>query len=65
VAKQQGPDLIQVSQRLRFEWIPEWVANPLAVYPGTAMVDTNLEPEEIESIRAFLWKASSEAAGGP
>jgi mono/diheme cytochrome c family protein len=65
LAKQQGPDLINVSQRLRFEWIPEWVANPLAVYPGTAMVDTNLEPEEIESIRAFLWKTSTQAAGGP
>jgi len=61
LAKQQGPDLINVSKRLRFEWIPEWIANPLAVYPGTAMVDTNLTDEEIEGVRAFLWKTSSEA----
>ena len=61
LAKQQGPDLINVSRRLRFEWIPEWVANPMAVYPGTAMVDTNLEAHEIEGIRAFLWKTSTEA----
>ncbi|MCP3918372.1 MAG: c-type cytochrome [bacterium] len=62
LAKQQGPDLINVSQRLRFDWIADWVANPLSVYPGTAMVDTNLTDEEIEGVRAFLWKTSTEAA---
>ena len=61
LAKQQGPDLINVSQRVRYEWFPEWVANPLSVYPGTAMVDTNITDEEIESVRAFLWKTSTEA----
>jgi mono/diheme cytochrome c family protein len=61
LAKQQGPDLINASRRLRYEWIPEWVANPLAVYPGTSMVDTNLEAHEIEGIRAFVWKTSTEA----
>jgi cytochrome c2 len=58
-AKRQGPDLIHISQRLRYEWIPEWVKNPLAVYPGTTMVDTNLTDDEIHSIRAFLWKHST------
>jgi mono/diheme cytochrome c family protein len=62
-AKQQGPDLIQVSQRLRYDWIPDWVANPLNVYPGTSMVDTNLTPHEIDVVRAFLWKTSLEAVG--
>jgi cytochrome c oxidase cbb3-type subunit 2 len=61
LAKQQGPDLIQISRRLRYDWIPEWVANPMDVYPGTAMVDTNLTQEEIDVVRAFLWKTSMEA----
>jgi cytochrome c oxidase cbb3-type subunit 2 len=64
LAKQQGPDLIHISRRLRYEWIPEWVANPMDVYPGTAMVDTNLTREEIDVVRAFLWKASLEAIDG-
>jgi len=58
LAKQQGPDLIQVSRRLRYDWIPDWVASPMNVYPGTAMVDTNLTQQEIDVVRAFLWKTS-------
>jgi mono/diheme cytochrome c family protein len=61
-AKRQGPDLIRVTQRLRYDWIPRWVKSPVAVYPGTAMVDTNLTDEEIESVRAFLWTTSSAAS---
>ena len=60
-AKRQGPDLIQVQQRLRYDWIPQWVKNPVAVYPGAAMVDTNLDDAEIEAVRAFLWKTSGSA----
>lgn len=63
LAKQQGPDLIHVSRRLRYDWIPNWVANPMDVYPGTSMVDTNLTQEEIDAVRAFLWKTSMEANG--
>jgi len=61
LAKQQGPDLIHISQRLRYDWIPDWVANPMNVYPATSMVDTNLGPHEIDVVRAFLWKTSMEA----
>lgn len=61
-AKRQGPDLIRVRQRLRYDWIPSWVKNPVAVYPGSAMVDTNLNDDEIESVRAFLWTASATPA---
>jgi mono/diheme cytochrome c family protein len=60
-AKRQGPDLIEVSRRLRYDWIPEWVKNPQNVYPGTAMVDTNLSEHEIDIVRAFLWKTSRNA----
>ncbi|MCC6273925.1 MAG: c-type cytochrome [Deltaproteobacteria bacterium] len=57
-AKQQGPDLIQVSRRIRYDWIPTWVNNPKQVYPLARMVDTNLTPEEIEQVRQFIWKTS-------
>lgn len=60
-AKQQGPDLINVSKRIRFEWIPTWVNNPKQLYPGARMVDTNLSPDEIEAVRSFVWKTSVDA----
>jgi mono/diheme cytochrome c family protein len=60
LAKQQGPDLVNISRRLRYDWIPAWVEKPQAVYPGTAMIDTNLSAEEIEAVRGFLWRVSSE-----
>lgn len=53
--------VIPTPRRLRYDWIPDWVANPLDVYPGTSMVDTNLTPHEIDVVRAFLWKTSMEA----
>ncbi|MFO0982495.1 MAG: c-type cytochrome [Planctomycetota bacterium] len=60
-AKRQGPDLINVTKRMRFEFIPTWVNNPQAIYPGTAMVNTNLTREQIDAVTAFIWKTSTEA----
>ena len=60
-AKRQGPDLINVSRRIRADWLPIWVSNPQAVYPGTRMVNTNLTPEEIKDVAAFVWKTSVDA----
>ena len=60
-AKRQGPDLINVSRRLRFEFIRGWVNNPRSINPLARMVDTNLTPEEIEAVTAFVWKTSTEA----
>jgi mono/diheme cytochrome c family protein len=64
-AKRQGPDLIWANRRLRYDWIPDWVKSPSAVYPGTTMVDTNLSVEEIELIRGFLWKISRDSEKRP
>jgi cytochrome c oxidase cbb3-type subunit 2 len=58
LAKQQGPDLINVSQRMLFQWIPLWIKSPQDVSPDTAMVDTNLDDLQIEAVRAFIWKTS-------
>jgi cytochrome c oxidase cbb3-type subunit 2 len=60
-AKRQGPDLIDVSRRMEFDWIATWVKNPREIYPDARMVDTNLTAEQIEEVRAFIWKTSVEA----
>jgi cytochrome c2 len=60
LAKQQGPDVVNVSQRMLFQWIPLWIKSPQQVYPDTAMVDTNLTESQVEAVRAFIWKTSVE-----
>jgi cytochrome c oxidase cbb3-type subunit 2 len=60
-AKRQGPDLIKVAGRVRYDWVPGWVADPKAILPDSRMVKTNLTADEIESIRAFLWTVSAPA----
>lgn len=32
-----APDLGNSAQRLRYEWIQEWIANPQGIFPGTRM----------------------------
>jgi len=59
-AKQQGPDLVQVSDRILYQWMPVWVNNPKQVYPQARMVDTNLTPQEVEAVQAFVWKTSAD-----
>ena len=61
VAKQVGPDLINVTRRIELKWIPTWVNNPKSVYPNARMVDTNLTPSQIEAVTAFVWKTSADA----
>jgi cytochrome c oxidase cbb3-type subunit 2 len=60
-AKQQGPDLINVTKRMRFEFMPRWVKAPQDVNPDARMVDTNLTDEQIAAVTAFVWKASLDA----
>ena len=60
-AKQQGPDLINVTKRIHFEWIATWVNNPKQVYPDARMIDTNLSPEQITAVTSFVWKVASDA----
>jgi cytochrome c oxidase cbb3-type subunit 2 len=58
LAKQQGPDLINVSARLRYEFVAPWVRNPKEFNPYTRMVVTNLTPEEVDQVSAFVWSTS-------
>lgn len=64
VAKQQGPDLINLSKRLRFEFVGPWVKNPKELNPYTRMIVTNLTPEEVTQVSAFVWSTSVEAQKG-
>ncbi len=60
-AKRQGPDLIDVSRRLVPEFVAEWIVSPQRVDTDTRMVDPNLTDEQIEAVRAFIWKTSVDA----
>jgi cytochrome c2 len=43
---QWGPDMALAGERLRFEWLQEWISDPQAIMPGTNMPQyyTNLTP---------------------
>ena len=34
---QWAPDLALAAQRLRYEWIQDWIADPQSIFPGTGM----------------------------
>ncbi len=34
---QWAPDLAMAAQRLRYEWIQDWIADPQSIFPGTKM----------------------------
>ena len=61
LAKQQGPDLVNVTKRMRFEFMPRWVKSPQDVSHDARMVDTNLNDEQIAQVTSFVWKTSLEA----
>jgi mono/diheme cytochrome c family protein len=60
LAKQQGPDLIRVAHRVDFEWAQKWISNPHLVDPKTRMTVPGITPEQVQGVRAFVWKTSME-----
>lgn len=67
--RRNGPDLAREASRVRETWLREWLAAPSAVRPfgyppgtGGRMPDFRLAPAEVDSITAFLLRASAEAA---
>jgi mono/diheme cytochrome c family protein len=56
--KRQGPDLVEVSRRVRHDWFAKWVLDPKAILPDSRMVKTDLTPEQVDEVRAFLWTVS-------
>jgi cytochrome c oxidase cbb3-type subunit 2 len=63
LAKQQGPDLINVAGRVDYGWARKWILDPQKVYPGTKMTVPGLTPEQVDAVRLFVWKTSMEAKG--
>jgi cytochrome c2 len=63
LAKQQGPDLINVAGRVDYGWARKWILDPQKVYPGTKMTVPGLTQEQVDAVRLFVWKTSMEAKG--
>ncbi len=61
VAAQLGPDLINASARVDFEWEKKWVSDPKKIDPKTRMTISPLTPEQVDGVRMFVWKTSMEA----
>lgn len=61
-ASQQGPNLINVAKRVDFEWSREWIRDPKKWDQNTKMQVTDITPDQIDSVRMFVWKTSMAAA---
>ena len=61
LAKQQGPDLIKVANRVDFDWAKKWISDPKNIDAKTKMTLPDITPEIVESVRMFVWKTSIEA----
>ena len=55
--KKPAPNLKEVRNKLRREWIPVWLKSPQAFRPKTKMPQFRLTDEEIEAISAFVWQS--------
>jgi mono/diheme cytochrome c family protein len=60
LAKQQGPDLARVAARVDFDWAKKWISDPHRIDPGTKMTVPGITTEQVEAVRAFVWKTSLE-----
>jgi cytochrome c oxidase cbb3-type subunit 2 len=60
-AKQQGPDLIRVAGRVDYAWARKWIIDPKKIDPKTKMTVPGLTPEQVDSVRMFVWKTSLDA----
>lgn len=62
-AKQQGPDLIRVTRRVDYEWAKNWILNPKKIDPNTKMIIPDLNPDQVDEVRMFVWKTAIESDG--
>ncbi len=56
--KRVGPNLKEIRNKLRREWIPVWIKDPQAFRPTTKMPQFRLTDEELRAISAFLWQSA-------
>ncbi len=55
--KRPAPNLKEIRNKLRREWIPAWIKDPQAFRPKTKMPQFRLADEEVEAISAFVWQS--------
>ncbi len=53
-----GPNLKEVRQKLRPEWLPVWIENPHEFRPTTKMPRFRISQEEVQAIAAYLWQTA-------
>lgn len=53
-----GPDLRNLREKVRPDWIKQWLQDPHAFYEKTKMPNFLLPEEHVEAIAAFLWQAA-------
>lgn len=56
--KKVGPDLKEVRMKIHKEWIPYWLEHTHEWRASTKMPQFRLQPEEVQSIAAFIWQSA-------
>jgi mono/diheme cytochrome c family protein len=54
-SEQQGPSLARARQRLDFDFMLAYVADPRRYNPRAVMTPTHLRPDDVGAIAAFVW----------
>lgn len=59
-----GPSLARVGEKIRYEWLVEWVKDPKRIQPHTRMPNLRLSDEEARAVATYLTTLRKEAPGG-
>ena len=63
LVKQQGPDLINVADRVDYGFARRWILDPKKVDPNTKMTVPGITQEQADAVRMFVWKTSMQSKG--
>ncbi len=55
-----GPSLRNIRNKVKAEWITDWIKAPKKFRPTTLMPDFKLSDEEAQAIAAYLWQHADE-----
>ncbi|MGI8785428.1 MAG: c-type cytochrome, partial [Acidobacteriota bacterium] len=64
---EEGPQLINATRRLRYDWFHRWMLNPARILSGTSMPNyfSSTEPKPAREMIDTLWAALSMGEGMP
>ncbi|MDP7035276.1 MAG: c-type cytochrome [Planctomycetota bacterium] len=54
--KRVGPNLKDLRAKVKPGWLAHWIDSPHVFRPGTKMPSFRLDPDQVQSISAFLWE---------